>query len=110
MQMDIAKIVTQLEELGIQERRSIRDDYNELVLLNTPALLKTLTDIFGPAVKKPGEKPSNKMAELTRNYGGIWDNQALFKKDSQNGTIIAMFWPWNDEEHVTLKIAVIKSK
>lgn len=108
--MDLKEIIAKLSQLDIYEKRSIGDDYGELVLLNTPALHKTLTDIFGPAMKESNKKPDKEMIILAKEYGGIWDNQTLFKKDSQSCILIAMLWPWDDKQHITLKLAVVKSK
>jgi len=108
--MNLKEIIAELTKLDVYEKRSIGDDYGELVLLNTPALHKTLTDIFGPAMKESNEKPDKEMIILAKEYGGIWDNQTLFKKDSQSCILIAMLWPWDDKQHITLKLAVVKSK
>jgi hypothetical protein len=108
--MDLKQVITELTKLEIQEKRSIGDDYGELVLLNTPALHKLLSDIFGPAVKKSNEKPDKETTILAKEFGGIWDNQTLFKKNSQNCILIAMLWPWGDQQHITIKIAIVKPK
>jgi len=108
--MNLQKIINELTKLDIYEKRTIGDDYSELVLINTPALDKTLADIFGPAMKKSNEKPSKEMIILAKEYGGIRENQTLFKKDSQGYVLIALLWPWDDKQHITLKLAVIKPK
>ena len=108
--MNLQEIIAELIKLDVYEKRSISDDYGELVLLNTPALHKTLTDIFGPAMKESNEKPDKEMIILAKEYGGIRNNQTLFKKDSQSCILIAMLWPWDDAQHITLKLAVVKSK
>ena len=67
-------------------------------------------NILGPAVKPAGVKPTENDLQLTRDYGGIWINQILFKKEIGNVTFIAMFWPWQDDIHTTLRMAFLEKK
>jgi len=67
---------------------------------------KMFTEIFGKAVKPSGTKPTKEDSRLTENYGGVYANQILYKKEFNNTTIIAMFWPWQDSTHITVKLAV----
>lgn len=108
--MNLKEVIAELIKLDVYEKRSISDDYGELVLLNTPALHKALTDIFGPAIKESNKKPDKEMIILAKEYGGIWENQTLFKKDTQSSILIVMLWPWSDMQHITLKIAAVKPK
>jgi len=106
----IKKILEKAGVLGLREKRVVSNEYCELVFYSkdTDAWREVLTEFLGPAAKPAGQKPTEKDIELTKSYGGVFGNQTLFKKAIRGKTVIAMFWPWQDKTHVTLKIAFIK--
>ena len=106
----IKEIAKKISSLDIYEKRGITDDYCEFVFFTKDTALweKALTGILGPAVKPPKAKPTKEDELLTKEHGGIYSNQTLFKKLFGGLTVIAMFWPWQDDIHTTLKVAVIK--
>jgi hypothetical protein len=108
--MDLAKIMAKSGSLTVSERRSATVNYQEVVFSyrDMQAWHKLMEEELGPAVKPPGKKPSREDEEITEDFGGIHANQTLFRKDTPEGTVIAMFWPWSDEERVTLKLALCK--
>ncbi len=105
----LKEIIEKCSALGIYEKRNINDEYCELVFYNkeTAYWLKIITDILGSAAKPQGIKPIQEHLRLTKDYGGIYAHQTLFKKEFGNATIIAMLWPWGDRTHTTLKIAIL---
>lgn len=107
--MNLKEITSRFSELEIYEQRSSSESYNELVFLNSEfdKWLGVLSDIFGPAVKPAGQEPSDAHSQLTKSFGGIFSNQTLFSKEFDGSMAIAMFWPWQDNTHTTLKIALI---
>ena len=106
----LKEIIEKSSALGIHEKRNISGEYCELVIYakEIDAWTKILTRFLGPAAKPPKKKPSREDLSLAKGYGGIFENQTLFKKVLDDTIIIAMFWPWQDKDHVTLKIALIK--
>ncbi|MCK9573893.1 MAG: hypothetical protein M0R20_05820 [Candidatus Omnitrophica bacterium] len=110
--MTLQNIIDKLTSINIAEKRTISEEYGEIVLLNKDlsTLNKIFADIFGEPEKKQGVKPSKDILLLTKDYGGIWENQTLFKKDNGENIIIAMLWPWQDNIHTTLKMAAIRNK
>jgi len=105
--MILKEIVTRCHGLTIDETRCDQDDYYEVVILNDEIEKweKILTSILGPARKPRGVKPSKDDLSLTKASGGIRVNQTLFERSFGDYTIIAKFWPWDDDEHTTLKMA-----
>lgn len=103
------KIIDECSKLDIYQKRSITDEYLELVFYNRDIgkYNNVLTDVLGEPVKPQGIKPSKDDLLFTEHYGGIMKNQTLFKKDFSNITIAAMFWPWQDNEHTTLKAFIL---
>lgn len=109
------KVLKEISEkcsaLDIYEKRGANDKYCELVVNNKEIneCEKIFTDILGPAAKGPKIKPTKEDARLTREYGGIQPNQTLFKKEFAGLIVIAMLWPWQDNAHTTLKIALVSN-
>jgi hypothetical protein len=107
--MTFNEILLKTKNLGVHERRSLSSEYCELVFFSRD--LETwfgiLTSVLGEPRKPPGQEPSDSDLDLTHKTGGIRINQTLFEKDFGNETIIAKIWPWEDGDHMTLKMAVL---
>jgi hypothetical protein len=110
MSLSLKEVIEQCNRLDIYEQRRVNDEYAELVFCTKDLgrWNNLLTDIFGPPAKPQGIKPTRKDLSLTKDYGGIRDNQTLFKKENGSTFAIAMFWPWQDGIHTTLKMACLK--
>ncbi len=108
--MNVSDILQRCSHLKSEGGCDISEDYveREILVKDIEQWEKILTDILGPAVKKAGDKTTQLFLTLTINYGGILDDQTLFYKKFNENSIIAMFWPWKDNNQVTLKIACIK--
>lgn len=108
--MTLKDIFGKFNGLDIFEKRQITDEYIEVVLYNKQKdkWNKILADILGSAVKPAGINPSNDIKRLAEKYDGIYKNQIMFKKDFDSETVLAMLWPWQDDAHTTLKMAIIK--
>ena len=106
----LKEIIEKCSRLKVDESRSVAEDYAELVFFNKEISEwnKILVDALGPAIKPAGTEPTEEDLRLTEDYGGIHDSQTLFKKEFDGFTVIAMFWPWQDNEHTTLKMAALK--
>ena len=107
--MTINEIVEKFGTLKIDEKRNVTDQIGEFVIFSEDVdqWYNLLSEMFGPAVKAEGEKPSQEDLALTKKYGSIYSSQTLFKKDFDDYAVIAMLWPWGDREHTTLKIAIL---
>ena len=108
--MTLKEIVEKLSGLNIVEVRSSTEDSHELVFTNEKIddWDKIFTEMLGPAVKPRGVKPTKEDQSITDKYGGIYNNQVLYKKEFDNAVVLAMFWPWQDDVHTTLKIVLLK--
>lgn len=109
--MSLKEIIEKCKSLKICDSRCADDAYTEIVILNEQIdrWNQVFVEIFGPALKPAGVKPDKDVLCLTKEYGGIYDNQTLFKKEIEGNTVLAMFWPWGDKIHTTLKMAVLNS-
>lgn len=112
MAMILKEIIERCSTLRIYEKRRIADDYNELVFYSKDVdqWYKIFADVLDPAVKPKGVKPTKDDLALTRDYGGVSDNQTLFKKEYDDATVIAMFWPWQDGFYTTLKMISLQKR
>ena len=110
--MTLKEIIKKCGTLSIDEQRRMSDEFCELVFYNkdTDEWNKILADILGRAIKPAGREPTENDQYLTRNYGGTRFDQTLFKKEFGDVTVIAMFWPWQDGIHTTLKMIILRKK
>ena len=106
----LKNIMEKCSALNIHEKRKETDEYCEIVFHTneTNQWEEIFTDLFGPAVKMKKAKPTKEDEDITEKYGGIYVGQTLFKKEDNGSTIIAMFWPWQDNTYTTLKVALVK--
>lgn len=106
--MSLQLIVKSIAALPTVEIRDSSNDYLELVFFaaNLPQWEQALTQHLGAPAKPPGTAPSADDKSITKNYGGVQKNQTLFRGPATM-PYIAMLWPWQDGEHITLKVAKI---
>lgn len=105
--MSIQMILEKCSELEIKKIKKQKEDYLEIVFFAGDLIKwnELFTNLFGPAVKPAGQKPSGRDQVLTRELRGIRPNQTLFFNKVGNNDMIAMFWPWDDKRHITLKVS-----
>lgn len=110
MAVNLQEIVEKFSGLDVYEKRESNDVYNELVFFSKDLETwnKIFTEILGPPVKPKGLRATRDDIFLTKDYGGLWENQTLFKKEDDGVVIFAMFWPWDDDDHITLKVVCVK--
>ena len=103
----IGEILKQCSQLKVEEERVSSNDYDERVIFanEIDQWGKVFADVLGQAMKPAGQKTTPQDFALTVNYGGVLDDQTLFYKKFKERSILAMFWPWKNKIHVTLKIA-----
>jgi hypothetical protein len=111
MAMTLKEIIKKCGTLSIAEARRNSDTYCELVFYSkdTEEWNRIFADILGHAVKPAGKEPTEDDQYLTKDYGGTWINQTVFTRKFDDGTVIAMFWPWQDGTHTTLKMALLRN-
>lgn len=102
----ISEIIAEFPKIKIYESRTVTDKRGEVVFFSadTPTWIEILTAHFGPPAKPAGKAPSENDLLVTADFGSINKNQILFRQDYGDSTMIAMFWPWQDNLHTTLKI------
>jgi hypothetical protein len=106
----IKEITEKCLDIGVYEKREAGEAYSEFVVANDKldAFKEVLNTFLGDPVKEPQVKPSKEDLKITNEFGGICKDQTLFKKDSEDSTVIAMFWPWQNNMQTTVKIIQIK--
>ena len=107
--MEIKEIIDRCKGFEIFQQRMVRDNYAEIVMF-TKEIFKwsvIFNELLGNPVSPAGFNPTPEDKQITKEYGGIFDDQTLYKKDFQNNTIIVMFWPWQDGKRITVKIVVL---
>jgi hypothetical protein len=64
---------------------------------------------MGPPIKVKGQPVTDKLVQLTEDFGEIFDHQTLFYQEQDDQRALAMIWPWNDRDLITLKVMVTRS-
>lgn len=107
--MTLKEIIDCCSEFKIHEKRCITEEFIELVFTNDEISewQRVLIAFLGPPIKPQGQEPSESDLKLTANTGGIRIEQTLYEKEFEEGTIIAKFWPWQDNIHTTLRMALL---
>ena len=105
--MTLQEVLERCGELELCEQRCVTDEYVEIVFFNRDKdkWNETFTAIFGPPVSPMGQDPTEDDLKLTKDYGGVWRNQVLYKKIEDNVIMMAMLWPWSDNDHTTIRMA-----
>lgn len=107
--MTLNDIFSGLRHLEVYQTRNRSDEYVEIVFLNRDhqEWHRILTEKLGVPRKPAGAEPSVSDERITSGTGGIRANQTLFEKSFGDVTVIAKFWPWEDQVHTTLKMALL---
>ncbi len=82
-------------------------NYFEAVIVNNcrPGQTDKLDGLFGKPIW-PGKNRLTAEAQNTINeFGGVKEGQTLYFWQQDNLHIFAMLWPWQDDYHITLKVA-----
>lgn len=108
--MTLDEIIKSAAAIEVFEDRGANASYAELVF-NTKDAGRwddILKKFLGAAVKTSGSPPSSAHSDLTRPFGGVYKDQTLYHHKAAGVEIIAMFWPWQNGQQVTLKLAKLK--
>lgn len=107
--MRLNDIYEKCKHLTIYDRRCVNDEFIELVFYNKdlPDWFDTMSSLLGEPRKAQNCEPSTDDLALTARTGGIRYEQTLFEKTFEGGTVIAKFWPWQDNAHTTLRVALL---
>jgi hypothetical protein len=107
--MQLKQIIDECAHLPIAEIRSVTDEFVNLVFYNEnrEAWHQQLSAILGAPRKPKGRQPTAEDLEITAKTGSIRTEQTLFEKEYEQGTVIAKFWPWQDDRHITLRMAYL---
>ena len=107
--MQLREIIDCCQHLKVIERRTFTEEFIELVFLNEelPEWHRILTAFLGKPRKPSGQVPSPTDLKLTAGTGSIRIEQTLFEKEFEDSAIICKLWPWKDDRHTTLKMALL---
>ena len=103
----LSKLKDRLKKIALYEERVIDSDYIEVVYFSKDHSFfeDILSSLFGKPVKDSGQAPNKSVKLLAQAYGGVFENQILYCTENETRPVIAMLWPWQDREHITLKVA-----
>ena len=108
----IKDILMRAEKLNVHEIRAEKPEYHEFVVYikDIGEWEKVFKEEMGLAVKPSGSNVTDEHLLITEEYGGIEKGQTLYVKKDETGATMIMLWPWQDKEHVTIKMVYIQGR
>ncbi|MDD5255259.1 MAG: hypothetical protein PHR11_04305 [Candidatus Omnitrophica bacterium] len=105
--MEFEHLKTSIKKVGFETARKESETYLELVLVrqHLSPLLAALDGLFGSSVWPSGNALTPEIQEVIKGFGGIMQGQTLYFWHNENSFVFAMLWPWQDGEHITVKLA-----
>jgi hypothetical protein len=100
--MDFAALKNEVKSLGLDELRTDKDDYFEVVVIR--AELEKLGGSLEKFLGVPVNVLSAEMKKAIGAFGGIMAGQTLYFSHQDSNIVFAMLWPWKDGVHITVKI------
>ncbi len=100
-------LLNEIRKIPVFESRIDEEDMKEFVIESnqiTPLHL-ILQEFFGKEFKSPGQNPSLEDKRHAARWGGVRQYQTLYYNENLGFQNCAMFWPWNDGDRCTVKIA-----
>ena len=107
--MKLKEITDCCRHLKVKEKRCLTDEFVEMVFFNEDAdeWNRIFIAFLGAPIKPQGQQPTPRDLELTSGTGSIRIEQTLFEKEFEHESIVAKFWPWKDQAHTTLRMALL---
>lgn len=104
--MDFIKIKNAVRDIHFEEIRLDKETYFEVVITKEELnkLKKILESFFGTAIFPSENKLPSEISQTISPFGAIWPGQTLYYSNDTENTVFAMLWPWQDNQHTTLKI------
>ena len=107
--MEFKTLRERLGEINFEMVRADSDAYFEAVLTsdeydNTALKLK---ETLGEPIYYGSGRLSSEVRKKISAFGGITKGQVLYYRWERIKDIFAMFWPWRDGQHITLKAGVV---
>jgi len=112
--MELVDIITQVKHLACTQKKYHVDrhgEYAQLVFRNTDLKnwLDKIEAILGTPIKKADQPVTKELVKLTEDFGEIFDHQILFFKEIDDQRVMAMFWPWRNQDMTTLKVMILNN-
>jgi len=100
--MQFKELKNTIKGIGVETSRKEDDNYLEVVMIKDKLteVIVNLNNLFGSAQGKPTPRAQ----DIINGFGGVMKGQTLYFWHENKSFIFVMLWPWQDGEHVTLKM------
>lgn len=110
--MELIDLIAKLKHLEYTQKNYHVDSYGEYAQLvfnsrNMDEWLDCINEMMGQPIKTAKQPVTEDIVRLTEDFGEIFDHQTLFYSEIDKHRIMAMFWPWKNQESTTLKIMIL---
>ncbi|MDD5668792.1 MAG: hypothetical protein PHE58_02000 [Candidatus Omnitrophica bacterium] len=110
--MDFKELKNKVKQGTTDTLRTDEETYFEAVFENK--YLEQVSSVLNLMLGLPAWPSTTKLSretnEAIKNFGGLRDNQTLYLLRESSYSYFAMFWPWQDGAHTTLKMGQIPAK
>jgi len=104
--MDFNEVKNAVKAINFESLRKEEDGYFEAVIFKKD--LEGLNTILKSSLGEPAFPSNKKLSKEIENaideFGGIMRGQTLYYAIIASSTTIAMLWPWQDGQRITLKL------
>lgn len=110
--MEFTELIKDVKNIRFETLRKDSEDSFEAVVKKDELtrLSEKLEKFFGVAIWPSKNKVPSSVQKVINDAGGIRSNQTLYFWSTEKDTIFAMLWPWQDGEHVTIKIVHLQQE
>ena len=110
--MELIDIIAKIKHLPCRQKNYHVDRHGEYAQLVFPNIylqdwLENIEAILGEPIKKNDQPVTEDLVKLTEDFGEIFDHQTLFLKEMDDQRVMAMFWPWRNQDMTTLKLMIL---
>ena len=104
--MTFEELIEEVKKVEFHEVRSQQKNYMEVVIAkkNMDSLLSVFESYFGVPLKPEGKPVTQEATQHSQPYGGVQNNQTLYFQKNNEGSTLALLWPWGSGVLITVKI------
>lgn len=102
------KLKAEVKEVNFETVRTEKEDYFEAVILaiGMEKLVKILEGYLKQPVWPREDDLPEHIQEAIKEFGGVMKGQTLYYLKEGSSCIFAMLWPWQNKQHITLKMGL----
>ena len=112
--MELIDLIDRLKHLEYSQKKYHVDSLGEYAQLvfnrrHLTAWMEAIAKVLGPPIKTDVQPVTEDIIHITEDFGEIFDHQTLYYREIDGQRIMAMLWPWSDQDAITLKMMILNN-